>query len=260
MDFIDIDFTSYEESVTAALKGINAKEKIEQHNRILIKPNCINQSPHPITTPPSCCAAIINYIRSFSNAEIIIGEGCGDPRSETSEVFESLGYTKLAKEYDIQLIDLNYAELKRIENPSCTIFPEMHLPAIACDSYLISVPVLKAHSLSTITGSLKNMVGLAPPSHYSGNYGSWKKAVFHHNMQQSIIDLNRYIIPDLSIMDCSVGMAEFHLGGAHCNPPVKKIIAGYNPWEVDRYACELLGLDWRKIRHVAVGFEANITA
>lgn len=49
-------------------------------------------------------------------------------------------------------------------------------------------------------------------------------------------------------------MAEFHLGGAHCNPPVKKIIAGYNPWQVDRKAADLLGVDWRRIGHVAAHF------
>jgi hypothetical protein len=50
-------------------------------------------------------------------------------------------------------------------------------------------------------------------------------------------------------------MAEFHLGGAHCDPPVNKLIAGYNPWEVDRKAAELLGLDWRRIGHIAAGFK-----
>lgn len=255
MDFIDVHFTSYTDSIKKALAGINAEEKLKQEKTILIKPNLINKSPHPITTPPACCEAIINVIRSCSKAEIIIAEGCGDLHCETDEVFESLGYTELAQKHNIELVDLNHAELQELKNPSCEIFPRMYLPKIVLETYTISVPVLKAHSLATITGSLKNMIGTAPPSHYSGNYGSWKKAQFHNNMQQSIIELNRYLLPDLSIMDCTVGMAEFHLGGAHCNPPVNKIIAGYNPYEVDQYACKLLGLDWQTIKHIAVGFE-----
>jgi hypothetical protein len=55
-------------------------------------------------------------------------------------------------------------------------------------------------------------------------------------------------------MDCSIGMAEFHLGGPQCDPPIKKIIAGYNPWKVDRKAAGLLGLDWKNIGHIAAGF------
>lgn len=257
MDFIDVHFTSYADSIKKALTGIKAEENFSQATTILLKPNLINKSPHPITTPPACCEAIIESIRSCSQAEIIIGEGCGDLHSETDEVFESLGYTELAKKYNIQLVDLNRAELQELENPSCKIFPQMYLPKIVLEAYTISVPVLKAHSLAKITGSLKNMIGAAPPSHYSGNYGSWKKALFHRDMQQSIIELNRYLLPDLSIMDCTVGMAEFHLGGPHCDPPVNKIIAGYNAFEVDRYACGLLGLDWQAVKHVAVGFVAS---
>lgn len=79
----------------------------------------------------------------------------------------------------------------------------MRTPAMvgAMESFLISVPVLKAHSLAGVTGTLKNMTGLARPKHYSGRYGSWKKAVFHGNMQQSIIDLNRYRTPDLPLIE-----------------------------------------------------------
>ncbi len=73
-------------------------------------------------------------------------------------------------------------------------------------------------------------------------------------MQESVIDLNRYLAPNLSVMDCSIGMAEFHLGGPQCDPPIKKIIAGYNPWKVDREAAGLLGLDWKNIGHIAAGF------
>ena len=47
--------------------------------------------------------------------------------------------------------------LVRLENPDCPVFPEMYLPEIAMSSYLASVPVLKAHSLADLTGSLKNM-------------------------------------------------------------------------------------------------------
>ena len=57
--------------------------------------------------------------------------------------------------------------------------------------------------------------GLAPPRHYSGRFGSWKKAVFHGDMQQSITDLVAYRRPDLTVMDASVGLADYHLNQNH---------------------------------------------
>jgi len=93
-------------------------------------------------------------------------------------------------------------------------------------------------------------MGLAPPKYYSGRFGSWKKAIFHGRMQESIMDLVRYRGPDFTLMDASVGMAEFHLGGPECNPPIGKLLAGDDALGIDRVGADLLGLDWRTIGHL----------
>ncbi|MBN2476182.1 MAG: DUF362 domain-containing protein [Pirellulales bacterium] len=246
----EIEFVSYRESVPEVLDAVGAREALQQQVAVLIKPNLVNASPFPITTAPECVESVIQYVRSCSNAVVVVGEGCGDAKLDTDEVFDRLGYRELARRSDVELVDLNHAPLRKLENGDCPVFREMYLPEIALTHYLISVPVLKAHSLSEITGTLKNMMGLAPPKHYSGRYGSWKKAVFHNRMHQSILDLNTYRMPDLSLMDATVGMADFHLGGARCNPPVNRLIAGFDPVEVDRRSAELLGYDWQRIGHL----------
>ncbi|MFC1592325.1 DUF362 domain-containing protein, partial [Thermodesulfobacteriota bacterium] len=57
--------------------------------------------------------------------------------------------------------------------------------------------------------------------------------------------------PDLSLMDATIGLAEYHLGGRRCEPPVNMLLAGDDPVAVDRKAAELLGLDWHRIPHLA---------
>ena len=250
-EIAQIEFVSYAESVAKALDAIGAPEALKRQTAVLIKPNLVNAAPFPITTSPQCVDAVIEYVRSCCKATIVVGEGCGASDLDTDEVFDRLGYRELARRQDVELIDLNHAPLARLENADCPVFREMYLPKIALSHYLISVPVLKAHSLSEITGTLKNMMGLAPPKYYSGQYGSWKKAVFHRRMHQSILDLNKYRTADLSLMDATVGMPDFHLGGAHCDPPLGKLIAGFDPVHVDRGGAELLGLHWRKIEHLA---------
>lgn len=251
MNPVTIDFSSYGESVTEALDIIGAREVLARQSAILIKPNLINTSPHPVTTPVDCCEALIGYVRSSSKAEVVIAEGCGDPSVETDEVFDALGYRVLSRRHGVALVDLNKARLRKLEDKNCSAFPEIYLPEIAFTHFIISVPVLKAHSLAVITGTLKNMMGLVPPKYYSGKFGTWKKAVFHGDIHRSIIDLNTYRPPDLSLMDATLGLAEYHLGGRHCCPPVKKIIAGFDPIEVDREAAGLLGFRWEEIPHLS---------
>ncbi len=248
---VQIEFVSYDESVPEVLDAIGAGTVLKEQTAVLIKPNLINASLPPITTPVECVEAVIRYVRSCSTARIVVGEGCGDSKLETDEVFDRLGYRELARREDVELIDLNHAPTVKLEDADCSVFPEMYLPEVAMSHYLISVPVLKAHSLAEMTGTLKNLIGLAPPKYYSGQFGSWKKAVFHGRMHESIVELNRYRTPDLSLMDATVGMADFHLGGAHCDPPLNRLLAGFDPLQLDRAGAELLGLDWREIGHLA---------
>ena len=255
MDLAIIDFESYESSVKKALDAIGADKRIEGQSAILIKPNLVNDSPHPITTSAGTCEVIIEYIRMHSEAEIVIAEGCGSATLETPEVFRRLGYAEMAERLGVPLIDLNYGPVRKLQDPDSTVFEVMHIPEIVFSHYIISVPVLKKHSLAIMTGTLKNMMGFAQPQYYhSDSHGMWKKSVFHGRMQESVMDLNRFLVPDLTVLDASVGMAEYHLGGPHCDPPVNKIVAGYNPFEVDREAAGLLRLDWREIEHIAAGF------
>ncbi len=252
---VSVLFTDYESSVASALDQLDVGSILATQSKILVKPNLINASPHPITTSPECVAAVIEYVRAHSKAEIIVGEGCGDAHLETTDVFERLGYTEMAADHNVQLLDLNHADLRTVTNAECEVWPELRLPDVLFTHFVISVPVLKAHSLADVTGALKNMIGALPPAHYAGVFGSWKKAKFHGQMHESIVDLNRHRAADLTVLDASVGMADFHLGGAHCDPPVNKIVAGIDPLAVDRLAAEMLGFDWREIDYLATDFQ-----
>ena len=243
------EFESYPVSISKLLEKAKTQTLFKALPVIILKPNLVNATKFPVTTSVECCKAVIEFIRACSDAHIIIAEGCGDPGLETSEIFSILGYTKLIRSHGVELVDLNNEPLVELENHNNTIFPTMFLPKLVFDQFLFSLPVLKAHSLAGITGTLKNMMGIAPPRHYSEN-GFWKKGMFHEQMQQSITELNRYRIPDLTLLDASVGLCDYHLGGATCNPPVNKLVLSNDAYKVDQYAAELLGIDPETIQHI----------
>lgn len=218
--------------------------------RIIVKPNLVEPVPPPITTPALLVEALIVYLQEKVPAiEIVIAEGCGSKESETSRCFDELGYTELARRYGVELLDLNHAKLVSVDKPECSRWPQMYLPAIVFDSFLLSVPVLKAHSLAGVTLTMKNMMGIAPPAHYQQG-GHWKKAAFHERIQEAVFDLNRYRTPDFTLLDATVGMSEAHLWGPTCDPPPNLLVAGYDPVLVDAFSTGLLDRDWRQIGHI----------
>jgi len=243
-----VDFCSYEKSVPAIMELIGATQVLGEQKRVVIKPNLVNTSPPPITTPVQLVGAIVEYVKSVSNAEIVIAEGCGAPLYHTDRPYRKLGYTELAKSSGTVLVDLNHADTTELFDHRCRIFPKFMMPRLVMDSFLISVPVLKKHSLAKVTLTMKNMLGCAPPDHYGGFI--WKKSRFHKNMHRSIFEMNLYRTPDLTILDARLGLASHHLGGPECIPPVGKLIGGFDPVAVDAYGAGLLGVDWRNVEHI----------
>jgi uncharacterized protein (DUF362 family) len=217
---------------------------------VLIKPNLVEALQPPITTPVALVEAIVSYLQEkVAGIRIIIGEGTAAKDYSTWHCFSELGYEGLARQYDVELVDLNEEELIEKRNPHCRRFPEMYLPAIVYDSFLLSVPVLKAHSLAGVTLTMKNVIGAAPPSHYQRG-GHWKKSAFHQDMQQAVLDLNRYRSPDFTLLDATVGMQVAHLWGPVCDPPPGLVAASFDPVAIDAWGASILGRDWRGIGHI----------
>ena len=243
-------FTSWQESVPRLLDATGLPDRLAAEKRIIIKPNLVEPLKPPITTPVELIAALVDFIHaSLPHLEIIIGEGCGSSSKNTWQIFDILGYSKLADRTGVTLLDLNEAPLVHMQDSKCGRWPEMYLPRIVFESFLISVPVLKAHSLAGVTLTMKNMMGLVPPAHYQQG-GHWKKAAFHQNIQQAVFDLNRYRTPDFTLLDATIGMQEAHLWGPTCDPPPNRLAAGYDPVAMDSYGCSLLGIKWNSVGHL----------
>ena len=245
-----IAIESLEKDLWTLLDTAHLPDRVPPGKTVLIKPNLVEALEPPITTPVTLTHCLVEYLASrLPQTNIIIGEGTGSLEYDTHHPFQMLGYTKLCTEKKIHLLDLNTEKLTRKEDPDCKRWPVMHLPSILDEVFLLSVPVLKVHTLAKVTLTMKNMMGCAPPSHFRGN-GGWGKSAFHERMQESIFDLNRYRTPDFTLLDASIGMAEAHLWGAHCDPPVNQLAASADPVAIDSYGASLLGCNWRDIGHI----------
>ncbi|MDH5559335.1 MAG: DUF362 domain-containing protein [Deltaproteobacteria bacterium] len=242
--------TNWKDAATKLLDAAGLFERIQSHNKILLKPNLVTNDPPPITTPPELIEAIILYLwQKGCKSEIIVADGTAMPSLSTKEVFRQLGYNRLSKDYGVILKDLDTEPLMLKKNPACKRWPEIYLPKIVFESFLISVPVLKAHSFSGVTLTMKNMMGLPPSKHYQRG-GSWKKSAFHHRIEEAIFDLNRHRSPDFTMMDATVGMKDAHLWGETLKPPPNLLLASYDPVAIDAYGAKILSRNWKDIGHI----------
>jgi uncharacterized protein (DUF362 family) len=227
--------SEYRSSVPRALDLVGAADALPQAGLIIIKPNLTNSSPPPVTTDVRAVEAVYQYCRAHTTAEIAIGEGVGSGR--TPAVYAALGYAEMAKRHGLELIDFNEAETVTLRNPETLALKEFHLPRVAVDAYIISVPVLKDHSFTKTTIAMKNMFGLASARHYAG---AWNKSKLHSpSTDDSVVDICLYKAPDLCVVDASVALRGGHLAGR--KKDVGAILAGFDPVAVDAVGSRLLG-------------------
>jgi len=230
-----VQFTSYQDSIPKALDLIGTGDRLPRDGLIILKPNLTNSSPPPVTTDVKAVEAVYEYCRARTKAQIIIGEGSGSGR--TCDVFAALGYTDFARQRRIQLVDFNDAETIELENPAALNLKKFHLPRIARDAFIISIPVLKDHDFTKTTIAMKNMFGLAPGKYYAGG---WNKSQLHRpSTDDSVVDVCLYKSPGLSIVDASVALTGGHLAGKKKH--VGMILAGFDPVAVDAVGSRLLG-------------------
>jgi uncharacterized protein (DUF362 family) len=245
-----VDFESYKVSVPEALKHAGLAEKAADAQRIIIKPNLLEDIPPPTTTDVRCIAAIVHYLREHvPDAEIVIAEGSGG--CDTSKAFRTLGYDDLSQDLDVPLIDLDRQPVKAIEVPGVKQWDSIFLPEPVLEGFLISAAVLKHHTITAVTLALKNLIGILPEQHYSG-YWSYKKSMVHKDDVEKVIhDINVIRHVDFAVIDAAVGQQGSHLsGGTPFRPPINKIIASPNPVAADEAGCRLLNVDPNHVEHI----------
>ncbi len=241
-----VKFTDYRSSLTRALDLLGAADRLPQDGLIIIKPNLTNSSLPPVTTNVAAAEALYDYCKAHTKAEVAVGEGCGS--GTTPDVFAALGYTELAERRGLRLIDFNEAETTILEDKDALLLKQFHIPRVAQNAFIISLPVLKDHSFTKTTIAMKNMFGIAPGKFYAGG---WNKAQLHSpSTDKSVVDICRYKKPDLSIVDASVALTGMHLSGRH--KKMGLILAGFDPVAVDTLGSKLLGHNPKKLPYLTL--------
>jgi uncharacterized protein (DUF362 family)/Pyruvate/2-oxoacid:ferredoxin oxidoreductase delta subunit len=122
----------------------------------------------------------------------------------------------------------------------------LRIPRLMQEACLINLPVLKTHVVSTMTLAMKNPMGLLPRPD--------RRAMHTLGLAQCIVDLNRGIKPDLTIVDGSVGQdGEGPLYGEKADLQV--LVAGRNSLAVDLVCCRLVGVKPHAIPHLRLALE-----
>jgi uncharacterized protein (DUF362 family) len=241
---------------------------------IVIKTNIVEvrEQGSGVVTDCRVVKALVRILHeTVPAARVTIIEGPGDwvpPESPTVELvsyiqredgFAAAGYRALLDDpdlagVDLALLDINFDAVSQVTVPhggSAQDSWSLPVTVVECD-FLITVPVLKTHSVISMTNAMKNFIGIAPGLVYG-----WPKTAGHpptggrggipHSdeiLDETITDLVTLADPDFALVDAIMCMerAKSDLyGGAPVR--VNAVLAGADVVAVDAVSAQLIGLN-----------------
>jgi len=203
-----------------------------------------------VTTDPRVVSAIVQELKKCKPKDIVVGDNSG------SIHFDPLKIAKITGIFDAS--DGCYSNIARkvVEvKVESKFIDKLFISKIVEETdYVINVPKFKTHSLTTITGAIKNMFGIIPGG---------KKAQLHtlnrsvYEFAELLIDIYQIRIPDLNIMDAIIGME----GVGPTNGKIRiinKVISSDNGISLDSVMAAMMGLKPDTIELLQVAKERNL--
>jgi uncharacterized protein (DUF362 family) len=227
-----------------------ALDSLQPSDTVVIKPNLVasRRDWKGVNTDPRVVEALVEALKLRGVSGITVADGSGMGYNAT-KAFSICGYKDMAKRYGLKLVDLERDRFVKkpvgIDGPFQSL--EIAQTVLDCD-FLVNVPVMKAHSITRITCSLKNLKGVMPRA---------MKTAFHgRDLNRAIAQLNSVLSPDLILVDGMQGDLSSELGRTPIS--MERILMGNNPVEVDSVVADMLGYAPRTIRHIAYSADAGL--
>ncbi len=234
--------------ILQGLKELGLGEKEIKGKRVLLKPNLVEPraAAEHINTHPAVIGGAAEAFLRLGARRVIVAEGAGH-RRDTFLVLELSGLADVLTQARIPFVDLNSGPTLQIANSggvSALSSLAIHA-AVAEADFVVSMAKMKTHHWAGVTLSMKNLFGIMP-----GQVYGWPKNVLHWaGLTEAILDINKAVRPQLSIVDGIVGMEG---DGPILGTPARTglLVMSRNSVVADATSCRVMGIDPFKVDYL----------
>ncbi|MFO8034550.1 MAG: DUF362 domain-containing protein [Candidatus Bipolaricaulota bacterium] len=221
-------------------------------DRVFVKANHLSPPSPPeraIITHPKVVEAVLQQLLGVTSRVSF-----GDDVQADGDPFAVSGYRELAQRLGVPLVNLKQHGFTEI-NSGGAVLERVYIAREVLEAdVVVNLPKLKTHSLTTLTGAVKNLYGVIPSGLRSSYHGLYSQpAAFN----QALVDIYATAPPALHIMDAVVGMEGE--GPAAGQPrEVGLLLAGGDGVAVDAVAAHIMGLDSMEIGTTQVAHRRGV--
>lgn len=254
----DYNYEKVKKALVNAIDSLGGLSKyLDDGDRVLLKVNLLmKKSPEEATTTHPIFVKALSDILIESGYKVLIGDSPGGPFNQKalSAIYKTCGYDDYFGK-DSEILNWNF-ESCEFKNDTSKILKTMTVVDFLNDvDKVISVSKLKTHGMMKFTGAVKNMFGTIPGVLKAQYHFTLPK---HEDFADMLIDVCLNSNPVLSFMDGIVGMEG---AGPSAGSPVEigAVIASNSPYDLDRVAVEIVGIDPMSVPTIALSISRNLT-
>jgi len=209
--------------------------------RVLLKPNLLSPNDPPeraVNTHPEFIRAVAEWFAG-RGWRVLIGDSCGSlSPGSTAKAIRATGVDRVAAETGAEVVNFDLAPVVERPVPHGRVLPKVDIPQVVGEVDLfVTLPKLKTHGLTLLTGAVKNQMGLVRGKGKKDIHSAAPKPVA---LAHALLDIHSVAPPHLAVMDAVVAMEG---NGPEAGAPrsVGAILAGDDCAAVDAAAAELVG-------------------
>lgn len=248
------DQTTVDNALNRGIELLGGPRKfVGKDENIVLKPNVLwgTDPKQCVVTHPAIFDAAIKIFKPFC-ARLTFGDSPGGIQSSVNAL-KKCGFFQKAQNHDIFPDDFDHGKI--ITYPEGITSKQLYIAnSVLSSDGLISLPKLKTHGLTRMTGAIKNQYGCIPGI-VKGEYHARFPDVYEFS--QLLVDITSFIKPRLYIMD---GVYAMEGNGPRSGTPKKLgvILLSTDPVALDTTACRIINLDPEFVPTNISGFQSGL--
>jgi uncharacterized protein (DUF362 family) len=158
---------------------------------------------------------------------------------DVEKAFRNSGMADVCRRTGARWVNMSSLPTVPVDAPGNVVLKRIDVPQILRDARLVTVPVMKTHAKTRLSGALKNQWGCLSKMRHS----------WHLVLDDAIADLNSVLRPVLSVMDGTIGLEG---NGPKSGRPrvADRVLCSTDPVALDTVQAIQMGIDPASVAHV----------
>jgi uncharacterized protein (DUF362 family) len=232
-------------AVRAAMEAAEYRRFVPEGARVVVKPNLGFDLLIPGTvTAPSVLDAVLETVAREAASLTVV---------EADQVLEHVQgvfdrhYRPVAERHGVPFVNMTRPPVRRRRLEGARVFPEASLPTVLDGACLVTVPVMKTHDKTGLSGAIKNQWGCLPVARHN----------YHLLLDNALVDILRLTRPAFAVVDATMCLEG---NGPKTGRPkaMDLVLASGDPVAIDAVQALLMGFGPDEVDHVRLTGEAGL--